>query len=148
MQANLTKAMKSLLIYTSIFLIIVVVLGFIMAHFYHNVKRLNDDSFVNSEYTKLNLYFLNVTKDDGVKIKSSGLVDNNDDTSYYITFENPDGTTNTFLKQGNIIYFNKIKICENVELFKIITDKSGKETVSVEVSLADKTYNLQYTLNK
>ena len=32
--------------------------------------------------------------------------------------------------------------------FKIIIDKSSKETVSVEVLMADRKYDLQYTLNK
>lgn len=146
MQQNDNYAMKNLMIYTGVFLLIIVILGGILVYFYQNVLKLNEETFVNSEYTKLNLYFLNITKEKGVKIKNYGLVDN-DDSSYYITFENQDGTTNTFLKKGSIIYFNKVKLCENVDLFKIIIDKSAKETISVEISISDKSYNLQYTLN-
>ncbi len=142
-----SKAMKYLMIYTSVFLLIIVVLGFILMYFYTNVHKLNKDSLSNSEFTKLNLYFLNATKVDGVKIKNYGLVGDND-LDYYITFENPDGTENTFLKKGNLIYYNQIKLCEDVDLFKIIIDKSSKESISVEVLIADRKYDLQYTLNK
>lgn len=144
---NASKAMKYLMIYTSVFLLIILVLGFILMYFYTNVHKLNKDSLSNSEFTKLNLYFLNATKIDGVKIKNYGLVGDND-LDYYITFENPDGTENTFLKKRNLIYYNQIKLCEDVDLFKIIIDKSSKETVSVEVLMADRKYDLQYTLNK
>ena len=147
MQQNGSRAMKNLIIYTSVFLFIIVVLGFILVYFYGNVHRLNTDMFVNSQYTKLNLYFLNATKSNGVKIKNYGLVDD-DSASYYITFENLDGTKNTFLKKGNMIYYNEIKLCEDVDLFKILIDKSSKESVSVEVSISDKKYDLRYTLNK
>lgn len=146
MQPNENYAMKNLLIYTGVFLLLIVILGGILVYFYQNVHKLNEETFVNSEYTKLNLYFLNTTKQKGVKIKNYGLVDD-DDSSYFITFENQDGTTNTFLKKGNIIYYNKIKLCEDVDLFKIIINKSAKETISVEISISEKSYNLQYTLN-
>jgi hypothetical protein len=146
MQSSGNYAMKNLMIYTGVFLLLIIILGIILVHFYKNVQRLNNETFVNSEYTKLNLYFLNTTKEKGVKIKNYGLIDN-DDSSYFITFEKQDGTTNTFLKKGNIIYYNQVKLCEDVDLFKIIIDKSAKETISVEISISDKSYNLQYTLN-
>ena len=67
-------------------------------------------------------------------------------SSYYITFEKSDGTTNTFVKIGDIIYFNKIKLCEDVEIFKAIVDRSQKESILLEVKIGGKTFNSQYAL--
>ena len=66
--------------------------------------------------------------------------------SYYITFENSDGSHNTFIKLNDIIYYNKIKLCENVESFKVIVDKTGKESISVETVIQGKTYTSQYVI--
>lgn len=99
----------------------------------------------NSDYTNLNLYFLKTTKTPGIKINSYGLV-GEDLQSYYITFENSDGTENTFIKINDIIYYNKIKLCEDVESFKVIVDKTGKESISVEVIIQGKTYTSQYVI--
>ena len=66
--------------------------------------------------------------------------------SYYITFENSDGSHNTLMKLNDIIYYNKIKLCENVESFKVIVDKTGKESISVEAVIQGKTYTSQYVI--
>lgn len=100
---------------------------------------------MNSDYTNLNLYFLKTTKNAGVKIDSYGLVDE-DLQSYYITFENNDGTKNTFIKLNDIIYYNKIKLCENVDSFKVIVDKTGKESISTEIIINGKLFTSQYVI--
>ncbi len=115
------------------------------AVFYKNLKNRKDIVTSNSDYTNLNLYFLKVTKTPGVKINSYGLV-GEDLQSYFITFENTDGVEDTFIKLNDIIYYNKIKLCENVDNFKVIVDKSGKESISVEVTIQGKTYTSQYVI--
>lgn len=115
------------------------------AVFYKNLRNRKDIVTSNSDYTNLNLYFLKVTKAPGVKINSYGLV-GEDLQSYFITFENTDGVENTFIKLNDIIYYNKIKLCENVDNFKVIVDKSGKESISVEVTIQGKTYTSQYVI--
>ena len=95
----------------------------------------------------LNLYFLKTVQTPNISIESYGLVDNNDTSSYYITFKKEDGTEATFIKLGNIIYYNKIKICENVDTFKVIVDKSEAQSFSVEVEMLDNTFNSQYALD-
>lgn len=115
------------------------------AVFYKNLRNRKDIVTSNSDYTNLNLYFLKVTKAPGVKINSYGLV-GEDLQSYFITFENTDGVENTFIKLNDIIYYNKIKLCENVDNFKVIVDKSGKESISVEVTIKGKTYTSQYVI--
>lgn len=121
----------------------IILLGTIV--FYKNFKNRKDVVTSNSDYTNLNLYFLKVTKTPGVKINSYGLV-GEDLQSYFITFENTDGIENTFIKLNDIIYYNKIKLCENVDNFKVIVDKTGKESISVEVTIQGKTYTSQYVI--
>ncbi|MBR3614208.1 MAG: hypothetical protein IKL55_03410 [Clostridia bacterium] len=118
-----------------------------MSYFYANLKNANDETVANTSYSMLNLYLLKTIQTPNVIIQSSGLVDNNDTTSYYITFQKGDGTTATFVKLGNIIYYNKTKLCENVDVFKVIVDKSENQSFSVEVKMLDKIYNSQYALD-
>lgn len=147
MQSNYSQIMKSLFIYIVVFTLIICIVGIITNYFYGNIKNLNKQTSINSEYTRLNLYLLKTTKTKDIKIKKYGLVNEEDLNSYYITFENEDGTTNTFIKKNDIIYFNQIKLCKNVDEFKVIIDKASKESISVEVKIQDKIYNLQYVLN-
>ena len=145
MQTN--KLMINLFVYIVAFTMIIVIIGSIMNYFYTNIMVLTTESSVVSDFTKLDLYFLRTVKVEDISIKSHGLVNNDDTSSYFITFQNEDGTTNTFIKIGSIIYFNKIKLCENVETFKVIVDKSEKESISIEVSILGNVYNSQYVLN-
>lgn len=132
-------------IYFFLFLVIfcIIVLGTFF--FYTNLKSRQNSATVDSDYTNLNLYLLKTTKVSGVKIAKYGLVDD-DLQSYFITFENKDGVQNTFIKINDIIYYNKIKLCENVDVFKVIVDKTGKESISVEVVMQGKIYTSQYVI--
>lgn len=142
-----TKIMTSLTTYVIIFTIIVCLIGGVMSFFYGNLKDTTNETNANSSYSMLNLYFLKTIQSPNISIESYGLVDNNDTKSYYITFKKDDGTTATFIKLGDIIYYNKIKLCENVETFKVIVDKSETQSFSVEVEMFDKVYNSQYAID-
>lgn len=146
MQAT-TKIMTSLTTYVIIFTIIVCLIGGVMSFFYGNLKDTSNETNANSSYSMLNLYFLKTIQSPNISIESHGLVDNNDTKSYYITFRKDDGTTATFIKIGDIIYYNKIKLCENVDTFKVIVDKSETQSFSVEVEMFDKIYNSQYAID-
>ena len=141
------KIMTSLTTYVIIFTIIVCLIGGVMSFFYGNLKDTSNETNANSSYSMLNLYFLKTIQSPNIAIESYGLVDNNDTKSYYITFKKDDGTTATFIKLGDIIYYNKIKLCENVETFKVIVDKSETQSFSVEVEMFDKIYNSQYAID-
>lgn len=141
-----TKILRALISFVILFYIIICIVGLILNYFYKNITDLNKTVSTNSEYSNLNLYFLKTVKENDVKIKNYGLVDD-DNLSYYITFENDDGTTNTFIKVGDIIYFNNIKICNNVESFKIIVDKTLKTSISVEAIILGNVYSSQYVIS-
>lgn len=145
MQFNKGKIMINLSIYIFIFTIILCFLMILFNYFYSSIRSMNNTLDINSQFNRLNLYFLKITKDSNVTIGNYGLVDD-DMSSYYITFEKSDGTTNTFVKIGDIIYFNKIKLCEDVEIFKAIVDRSQKESILLEVKIGGKTFNSQYAL--
>ena len=93
------------------------------------------------------MYFLRTVKLNGITIQKYGLVNSEDTSSYYITFKKQDGTTTTFVKQGDKVYYNNIKLCENVDEFKVIVDKSEKDSISMEIKIKGKTYKSQYVLN-
>ena len=147
MQSAETKVIKNLFLYIVLFTIFIGIVGTVQTYFHKNINNISSSLDANSEITKLNLYFLKVTKTDRVVVKKYGLVDENDLSSYYITFENEDKTTNTFIKLGNMLYFNKIKLCENVEEFVINVDNSINQSISVSIKILGETYDLQYAIN-
>ena len=147
MQSAETKVIKNLFLYIVLFTIFIGIVGTVQTYFHKNINNISSSLDANSEITKLNLYFLKVIKTDGVVVKKYGLVDENDLSSYYITFENEDKTANTFIKSGNMLYFNKIKLCENVEDFVINVDNSINQSISVSIKILGETYDLQYAIN-
>lgn len=142
-----TRIMTRLTIYVIVFTIIVCIVGWLMSYFFINLQNTNNETTANSSFSMLNLYFLKTVQNKNIAIESHGLVDNNDTKSYYITFRKEDGTTATFIKLGKMIYYNKIKLCENVDVFKVIVDRSESQSFSVEVHMLDNIYNSQYALD-
>lgn len=142
-----TRIMTRLTVYVIVFTIIVCAVGGIMSYFIINLQNTNSKATANSNYSMLNLYFLKTVQTENITIESYGLVDNNDTSSYYITFKKEDGSTATFIKLGDMIYYNKIKLCENVDVFKVIVDKSEAQSFSVEVHMLDNIYSSQYALD-
>ena len=147
MNSSGNKIMTNLVIYVFIFTLIFFIISGLMSYFYGNIQKINRETKANSDYSVLNLYLLKTVQTKNLSIKSFGLVDYDDTSSYYITFQKEDGRTTTFIKLGDIIYCNKIKLCEGAESFKVIVDKSERESFSVEVKILDKVYNSQYALN-
>lgn len=145
MNLQAKRIVKNCYIYIFLLLVIFIIILPCTFSFYINLKTRQNIVDADSTYTNLNLYFLKTTKNSGVKVDSYGLV-GEDQQSYYITFENTDGTKNTFIKINDIIYYNKIKLCENVDSFKVIVDKTGKESISVEIGLQGKIYLSQYVI--
>lgn len=141
-----SKLMTNLAIYILVFTIVVCVVAAIMVYFYSNMMQITSKTYANSDYSILNLYFLKLLQSDGISIDEYGLVDNNDITSYYITFRKEDGTKYTFIKLGDMIYYNGIKLCENVDEFKVIVDKSEKASISTEVKIGENVFKSQYAL--
>lgn len=147
MIANYNKTIRMLLIYVIVMVIIIFFVGIINRYFYDNLKEFNEDTEIKSNCSMLNLYFLRVVRLDGIRVKKYGLVDEDKPLDYYITFENNEGKTYTFIKNGSMVYMNSIKLCEDVDSFIILLDKSTKESISVEITIKEQKYELQYAID-
>jgi hypothetical protein len=124
--------------------IVIVVVAFINRVFYSNLLSINNETAINSKCSAFNLYLLKISKSEGVHIKNYGLID---ETDYYITFENNVGKTYTVLKKGDVIYINKVKLCSDVDSFKITIDRSMEESVFFEMVIDEEIYDFQYVLS-
>ena len=144
MQSN--KYMLNLIVYVVFFIIIVFITGNFIAHYYNSLRTLTDEIDAKSQITKFDLCMLRTIKSNNTIIRKIGTVDD-DDSSYFITLQRDDGTTYSFIKQGNILYYNQIKLCENVDFFRVVIDRSGKESISVDITIAGEEYNLQYVIS-
>lgn len=147
MQLKENKIIKKVFIYIVLFTIVICIVGSTESYFHNNLNNLSLGLNVDSELSTLNLYFLKVTKTDGVTIKKYGLAKDNDLTSYYITFENKDKTENTFIKLGDILYFNKIKLCEHVEEFIVSVDNSTNQSIFINIKILGQNYEFQYAID-
>lgn len=143
MQEN--KFFTTLIKYIFLFTIFVIIIIFISSFFYKIVNKMNTELDIDSQYRKLNLYLLDISQK-SVTISKYGLTNENDSSSYFITFSDYKGNQNTFIKVGDKIYFNNIELCDNVKLFKIIIDKSEKEYISIDVVIGNKEFTSQYVL--
>jgi len=130
----------SLVVYVIGFLTITVVIGMITTFFYKNINTLEAGINTSSEYNKFNLYILNEVKERGNTISDFG--------DYYITFRrnNGSGDFKTFVLIDNILYYNKIALCENIEDFKIEVKNEGKETIRVLIQIGNHVYTTEYVL--
>lgn len=143
MQEN--KFFTTLIKYIFLFTIFVIIIIFISSFFYKIVNKMNTELDIDSQYRKLGLYLLDISQK-SVTISKYGLTNENDSSSYFITFSDYNGNQNTFIKVGDKIYFNNIELCDNVKLFKIIIDKSEKEYISIDVVIGNKEFTSQYVL--
>lgn len=135
--------MISLVIYILAFVIIIGIVGNITVFFNNNVKDINMAAGISSEYNKFNLYMLDQTKN-GYKISKCS---SDSEEKAYVTFS--DGTTsNTFVLLGELLYFNNIKICDNIQEFKVsrATASNGKEVLKTYLNIKGTVYTTDYVI--
>lgn len=121
----------SLIVYVIAMLLAIGIIATITSFFYTNVINLEDSSTNIAEITKFNMYFLQETKNkdnDIVRI-----------TNNSITFL----TGNTFTFEGNSIYLNSSKICENVKNLNFTTEEINNKTVIKVLTTIGN--NMEYT---
>ena len=143
MQSN--KILYNLILYVIVFTIVVFFVGNILIYYFNNLNKTVETENDTSQITKFDLYMLKTVKSNDVQIRKTGITD--DEKSYFITFQSGDDNINSFIKKGNNIYYNQIKLCENVDSFKVIVDKSEKESLNVEIGINSKLYTLQYVID-
>lgn len=104
MKNNKGITLTSLIIYVLVLLIVVTIVANITSFFYSNIVNAKENSQNIATITKFNMYFTKDVKKIGNRVVSTG------QNGKYIKFTS--GNTYTF--QNNAIYFNNIKICDNV----------------------------------
>ena len=134
--------MLSLVIYIICFVIIAGIVGAITVFFYNNTELLNSEAYSATEYNKLNMYLVNESEEEG-----NSFVDFDDTSNLYkLTFSN--GNVYTFDTENNLLYFNQICLCEDVQDLKVTTDyTTGKEVIEVKIDFSNKSYTTSYTMD-
>lgn len=133
--------MMSLVIYVASFMMITGIIGYITTYFYNNMKIMDTSIGSSAEYNKFNLYMSKIVKEKNCKI--------NKFDKYYITFETDEGK-NTFVKpeDNDILYYNKTKLCSNVEKFEIqVDDSTGKKVIKVLLQISGTAFGTQYVIS-
>ena len=174
MKSDKGIAMLSLVIYVASFLVITTLVGTISTYFYNNINLINSTVGGSSEYTKLNLYMLNLTKKadlEDVKVLNIdpyvGTSKENTDVYGSIVFIYNDSITEEQIiltRQGNNLYYSrrnklttdtewKVKdktlLCSDVTNFSTnVNIDNGKEVVMVNVKLSGSSFATKYVVGR
>lgn len=130
----------SLTMYIVVFSTIVLIMSAVSTFFYKNVSTVNSKGEERYEIDKFNMYFLE-------DIKNNSKVEINDESNK-ITFYQ---TNNIYLfnANNNTIYRNNVKLCSNVEEFKVSraeNTENSKNIISVNMIINNQQYSQEYTL--
>lgn len=117
MKNNSGVTITSIVVYVIAMVIVIGIIASITSFFYSNVNNVNENSNNISEITKFHMYFLEETTNESNSIIS---ISNNK-----ITFL----TGNTFTFQDKAIYFNHVKICEQIESLQFQTEEINQKTI-------------------
>ena len=128
----------SLIVYIVVLIVVLSIASMITSQFYGNTKTLQGNVDEILEFNKFNNYFLKEIKTSNNAVEKIENINSN-----YILFK----TGNSFLLQGNAIYYNDIKVCEKVKNMIISLGKNGDSldetviNVTVEFETFSKTLN-------
>jgi len=167
MKSQKGVTMISLIIYIASFLAVTMVVGAITTFFYGNVGIMDTRIGSSAQYNRINLYMLNECKktdnallawhntDSGAR---SSTPTNKDQlsaatrdlaTETFITFEDSSGNKNSFIYVAaeKNLYYNSVKIGENIEAFKFKLDYStGKTVLKLFLNVDGTAYTTEYVL--
>lgn len=151
--------MISLILYVTSFVAVTTVVAGVTTFFYSNMKIMDTGIGSNSSYNKFNLYLLNECKKADVSLyawkdiklstgETSRLSTVPTDNSF-ITFLNSDGTKNSFIydSTNKNVYYNSIKLCENVNDFQIkIDETTGKDVLTILINIDGTAFQTKYVV--
>lgn len=118
----------SLILYVVVMTIVIAVMSSIISSFYKNTDTMQGNVGEIVEFSKFNNYFLKEVKTKNNKVDRI-------DTSYILF-----SSGNSFSISNNAIYYNSIKICNNVQSMEI---KSGKDGNGEDESIINVTLNFE-----
>lgn len=165
MKSQKGVTMLSLILYVASFLAVTAVVAGITTFFYNNIEILDTKIGSNSQYNKINLYMLNECKKQDVSLfawqntssSETGLPTNKSNltnsganaTQTFITFKDVDGNKNSFVyvKGEKNLYYNTIKIGEDIEEFKFkLNYDTGKTVLIVFINIDGTTFTTEYVV--
>lgn len=116
----------SIIIYVIAMMLVIGIIATITSFFYTNVYTLDNSSNNISEITKFHMYFLEETN----KTKNEIIRQNENSISF--------STGNTFSFQDKSIYYNNIRICENIsDLEFAIETLNEKQVIKVLIVIGN-----------
>ena len=142
MKSNKGITLTSLIIYVTAMSFVIGIITVISTYFYNNISTLTKSTREYKQYTKFNSFFIQ-------DINKSGnvVVECNED---YIKFRNGNDY-NQYTFKNNCIYFNKVKICENIDkcIFEY-RENSDQNIINVKITVKNSKSNFDtdYTLKK
>ena len=159
MKSNKGIAMVSLVIYVASFLVITTLVGTISTYFYNNINLVNSTVGGNAEYTKLNLYLINLTKDStlyDIKVLDHDplaadptLHDTDVHDSIVFRYDDNGIKKDVLLtRQGKYLYYDKVLLCSDVSNFNAqISDENGKHVLLIVVKLSGSSFSTRYVFD-
>lgn len=165
MKSQKGVTMLSLILYVASFLTVTAVVAGITTFFYNNIEILDTKIGSNSQYNKINLYMLNECKKQGTSLfawqntstSETGLPTNKDKitdktnaSQTFITFEDGNGNRNSFIyvNSEKNLYYNNIKIGEDIQDFKFKLDYgTGKTVLKVFINIDGATFTTEYVVS-
>lgn len=147
MRSQKGVTMMSLIIYITSFLVITGLVAGITSFFYSNSTLMTEELYSAADYNKLNLYLVKESEQQGNRVKNIEFANDEEDSkdAYSLSFTN--GDKFTFDPFNNLLYYNNICICEDVQKFKVDTEYTyGKEVMNVMIGFTNKSYSCKYTM--
>ena len=132
--------MISLVVYVAVMTVVIGVMSSIITSFYKNTDTVQGNVQEIVEFSKFNSYFLKEVKINNNK------VDHISSDNTYILFT----SGNSFSISNNKIYYNNIKICDEVQSMQISLGKNGngidKSIVNVTLNFENFNKSLNYKI--
>lgn len=125
--------LSALIVYIIMMMIIVGTVATITSMFYRNINNFADNSENIAKINKFNMYFLEEVKQEENTIVSINKEGNQ------VTFS----SGNSFRFQNKTLYFNSIKICENVQDAKFsVSEQNAHKIIEVYITIGN---NMEYS---
>lgn len=144
MRSNRGVTLTSLIIYIIAMTIIISIVSVVSTSMYSNVKEISKSSDL-SQYTKFNSYFTEQINTEDLQVLDCNTIrDGEVIQESYVSFSNNDKYT----YKNNAIYFNKIKICRNVESCEFqYVNEDNKSKITVIMKIKGENFQNIYTMS-
>ena len=132
-----------LIIYVTTFICITGVIGVISNFFYSNTKILNDTTTDAAQFTKLQLFIANEFQTKKSTVTESTLFDGVEDLYETINFS----SWNRLIYHQGYVFYNKIKICENVQELKTKIERvNGRDIFKIYIVFGNMAYTTDFAM--